>query len=121
MQTISRMKPEQVGEVKRLICTVVQEIFGNSPATPKAVRRLMENYERLGVLADIDDPQSTYFDDRGEFLVLMDDNSVVGAGAIKRLDQTTCELKRMWFLPQYRGKGWGRKMAETLLGFARKA
>jgi putative acetyltransferase len=53
--------------------------------------------------------------------VLRDGEEVVGTGAIRRLDQQTCELKRLWFLPACRGKGFGKQMVERLLDFARSA
>lgn len=62
-----------------------------------------------------------YREPHGTFLVLLDSERVVGTGAIRRLDEQTCELKRMWFLPAYRGKGYGARMSQALLGFARSA
>lgn len=65
------------------------------------------------------DLQGQYSGANGIFLVLVDDGEIVGTGAVRRLDADTCELKRMWFLKEYRGKGLGMQMAEMLLGFAR--
>lgn len=45
---------------------------------------------------------------------------MVGSGGIRRLDDSICELKRMWVLQDYRGRGWGMKMAQMLLDFANK-
>ncbi|MEP0881429.1 GNAT family N-acetyltransferase [Trichocoleus sp. ST-U3] len=70
-------------------------------------------------MSDIDDVQSHYFDNKGTFLVLIDEERVVGSGAIRRLSDDICELKRMWFLKDYRGRGLGTKMAQMLLDFAR--
>jgi putative acetyltransferase len=67
---------------------------------------------------DMEDLQSHYPGDDGAFLVLTDNDKVVGTGAIRRLDNTTCELKRMWFLKEYRGQGWGKQMAQMLLNRA---
>ncbi len=41
-------------------------------------------------------------------------------GGIRRLEDDTCELKRMWFLREYRGQGLGRQMAQRLLDFAKQ-
>ncbi|GAA6618372.1 GNAT family N-acetyltransferase [Scytonema sp. NUACC26] len=62
-----------------------------------------------------------YFDNNGIFLVLVDNNRVVGTGAIRRFNEEICELKRMWFLKEYRGRGLGKEMAQMLLDFAQKA
>jgi putative acetyltransferase len=71
-------------------------------------------------MTDIEQVQSHYFANRGIFLVLVD-QQVVGTGAVRRLDHEICKLKRMWLLKDYRGQGWGEKMAEMLLDFARRA
>jgi putative acetyltransferase len=49
----------------------------------------------------------------------MDGEKIVGAGAIKKCTDEICELKRMWFLKEYRGKGLGSQMAYQLLAFAK--
>jgi putative acetyltransferase len=72
-------------------------------------------------MSDIDDVESHYFDNGGTFLVVTDEERVVGSGAIRRLDNDICELKRMWLLKEYRGRGLGMKMAQMLLDFARSA
>ena len=72
-------------------------------------------------MSDIEHVQSHYFDQNGMFLVLLNDEQVVGTGAIRKLNDEICELKRMWFLRQYRGQGWGWKMAQMLFDFANQA
>lgn len=44
----------------------------------------------------------------------------VGCGALKKLDSTTVELKRMYVSPQYRGKGYAQKVIKELEIWARK-
>jgi putative acetyltransferase len=72
-------------------------------------------------MLDIEDVRSHYFDNNGTFLVLVDGEHVVGTGAIRKLNDEVCELKRMWFLKAYRGQGLGWKMAQMLLDFAQQA
>lgn len=52
--------------------------------------------------------------------MLVDNEQVVGTGAIRKLDDEICKLKRMWFLKEYRGQGRGWKMAQMLFDFARQ-
>jgi putative acetyltransferase len=108
MIEIKPLQLHQVAEVKRVIVAVCNEIW----QVPEEVIR------RYDAMSDIDDVQSHYFDNNGTFLVLIDDGRVVGCGAIRRLNDDICELKRMWFLKDYRGRGWGTKMAQMLLDFA---
>jgi ribosomal protein S18 acetylase RimI-like enzyme len=43
----------------------------------------------------------------------------VGCGAIRKLDERTGEIKRMWLDPSARGRGVGRSMLEALEQSAR--
>ncbi len=79
----------------------------------------MAFYDSKGVLEDMDDIQKSYSDDKGVFLVMVSDDQIIGTGAIKKLDEEICELKRLWFLKEFRGKGLGYQMTQELLSFAR--
>lgn len=109
MIEIKPLQLHQVAEVKRVILAVCKEIW----QVPEEVIR------RYDAMSDIDDVQSHYFDNNDTFLVLSDDGRVVGCGAIRRLNDDICELKRMWFLKDYRGRGLGTKITQMLLDFAR--
>jgi putative acetyltransferase len=110
MIKIQPIQSHQIEEVKRIILTVSNEVSQISK----------EQIGRYDPMPDIDNVQSHYFDNGGIFLVLIDDGRVVGSGAIRRLNDDICELKRMWFLADYRGQGLGKKMIQRLLDFARK-
>jgi putative acetyltransferase len=118
---IRRLSPDRIEEAKRLICAVCHEYFGSGETSPEAVERVFQSYEERGTLKDLDALDAVYFSAGGEFLVLMDGGRVVGTGAVRRLDDETCELKRLWFLPEYRGLGLGRQMVDRLVQFAREA
>jgi len=51
---------------------------------------------------------------RGTFLVARDDGRAVGCGAIRLVDATTAEVKRMYVEPDQRGKGVGRAVLISL-------
>ncbi|MEP7306199.1 MAG: GNAT family N-acetyltransferase [Acidobacteriota bacterium] len=55
----------------------------------------------------------------GAFLVAYLDEVAVGCGAVRRLDDTTAELKRMFVDPSVRGQGVGRALVEALESEAR--
>jgi len=50
----------------------------------------------------------------GAFLIAYIDDAAVGCGAVRRLDQTTAELKRMYVDPSVRERGIGRALVEAL-------
>jgi putative acetyltransferase len=103
--TIQLLTENQIDAAKAVIIAGCLEFFGHPPT----------------VFEDMDQISTQYTEPPGTFLVLLDDGRVVGTGAIRRLDDQTCELKRMWFLPEYRGKGHATKMCELLFEFARSA
>jgi putative acetyltransferase len=55
---------------------------------------------------------------RGTFLVARLDGVVVGCGAVRQLDDTTAEVKRMFVDPAARGRGVGRRLLEELEAWA---
>jgi len=50
----------------------------------------------------------------GAFVVAYLDDIAVGCGAVRRLDETMAELKRMYVVPSLRGRGIGRAIVEAL-------
>jgi len=50
----------------------------------------------------------------GVFLVVLERDTVVGCGAVRRLDDAVGELKRMWIDPVARGRGLGRMLLTAL-------
>ena len=50
----------------------------------------------------------------GAFLVAYLDDMAVGCGAVRRLDEATAEIKRMYVDPSVRGRGIGRALVEAL-------
>ena len=56
---------------------------------------------------------------RGRLLVARAGPEVVGAGALKPVDATVAEIKRMYVHPRVRGQGIGRAILERLLADAR--
>jgi GNAT superfamily N-acetyltransferase len=55
----------------------------------------------------------------GRFIVAYDGERPVGCGGIKRLDENSCELKRLYVAPDARGRGLARRLVEALERAAR--
>lgn len=51
---------------------------------------------------------------RGAFLVIYQEGTPVGCGAVRLLDSETAELKRMYVSPAVRGRGLGRRLVAAL-------
>jgi GNAT superfamily N-acetyltransferase len=56
----------------------------------------------------------------GVFLVVRDDGRAVGCGGVCRFDETRAELKRMYVVPDARGRGLGRLLLVALEDEARR-
>lgn len=57
----------------------------------------------------------------GCLLLALSDDQPAGCVAFKRIDDTTCELKRMYVRPVFRGDGIGSRLVAGLLASARAA
>ena len=56
----------------------------------------------------------------GDFLVVYAEERPVGCGGLKRFDERTCEIKRMYILPELRGQGLSGLLLEALEARARE-
>lgn len=115
MINIRPIEPHEVPLARELIYRVAHRVFQDTRALDESIAF----YESRGTLDDMDAIQQTYFENDGIFLVMTDDEKIVGTGAIRKLDDTICELKRVWLLFEYHGKGLGYRMIQELLAFAR--
>ena len=71
---------------------------------------------------EVDDIHAAFTQPRTAYFVCERDGKVVGGGGVAPFlngDQNICELKKMYFLPEGRGKGLGRKIVESCLNAAR--
>lgn len=50
----------------------------------------------------------------GEFLVVREDGRAIACGGVCRFDETRAELKRMYVVPEARGRGLGRALLVAL-------
>jgi GNAT superfamily N-acetyltransferase len=99
------------------------------PETPDAIRfrRAMEDEaerlygDREGTIHDVSADPDEMRPPSGGFLVVRRDGSAIGGGGFKQLDGRTCEIKRMYLEPEWRGKGLSRALLEAIEAAARDA
>ena len=56
----------------------------------------------------------------GALLVGYENDAPVSCIAIRKVDEQTCEAKRLFIKPEYRGKGYARILLESMLSKARE-
>ena len=111
---IRPLRPEEGPAARELVLAVAARLF-QADAVETFIARHREG------LADVDAFQTGYAPPKGLFLVAYDGDRLVGTGAIRRLDDATAELRRMWLLEPYQGRGIGYRLWSDLAGFARRA
>ena len=116
MIKIRRIEPQEVSFARELIYRIAHRVFNDT----RPLEESIAYYDSKGTLSDMDDVQETYFENDGTFLVMTDDEQIIGTGALRKIDTENCELKRVWLLFEYHGQGLGYRMIQELLAFARE-
>jgi putative acetyltransferase len=95
----------------------------------KIIRQVMTEFQTVGPGysindAEVDHMSAAYSNPAtSRYFVLEVDGVVLGGGGIGPLENgaaDVCELRKMYFLPESRGHGWGRKMVQLCLDTARE-
>ena len=93
-----------------------------APRDKRAVRRLHDDaLNEVGAHLgsggwddDLDEIETVYLDEGGEFLVGVLDGEVVAMGALMRISPEQAELKRMRVRPGLQGRGYGQAVLDAL-------
>jgi putative acetyltransferase len=103
---------------------------GDDAAVARIIRTVMPEFGAKGPGFAIHDPEvdamhAAYSAPDAAYFVVDDDGVVVGGGGIARLAGTTveegiCELRKMYFLPETRGRGLGAQLLDLCLAEAKK-
>lgn len=91
-------------------------------------RELFKEYEAsLGVslcfqnfAEEVANLPGEYAPPRGRLLLLREFDQIVGCVAMRPAGSTTCEMKRLFLRPAYRGRGLGRVLVEAIIEEAQK-
>lgn len=98
----------------------------DSPALANIIRTVMPEFGASGPGfaihdAEVNDMYKAYSRPRTAYFVCEIDGKVLGGGGVAPLDggdPAICELKKMYFLPEARGKGRGREVLAKCLAAA---
>ncbi|MFO0678048.1 MAG: GNAT family N-acetyltransferase [Polyangiaceae bacterium] len=109
---------------------MIRTIRASDDATMATIiRDVMTSFGCVGAGFSISDPEvdtmsAAYARPRHWYGVVEVDGRVLGGGGVAPLvggDEDLCELRKMYFLPEARGLGWGQKLLDTCLERAREA
>lgn len=70
----------------------------------------------------LEDMHGTYDHPRMKYFVVIENGKLIGSAGIAPLtgaDDDICELQKMYFLPEARGRGIGAEMMQTCLDYAK--
>jgi len=98
-------------------------------AVAAVIREVMPSYGAKGEGFAINDPEvgfmsHAYSGERARYWVVELEGRVVGGGGFAPLEggaADTCELRKMYFLPEARGRGLGKELLALCLREARRA
>ena len=110
-------------------CTIRTISQADDAAMANIIRTVMPEFGAVGSGFAISDPEvdwmsRAYAEPRHAYFVVEGDGRVLGGGGIAPLaggDGDTCELRKMYFLPEARGIGAGAAMISHCLDAARDA
>ena len=96
-------------------------IHAATSADVKTIRTLFREYaDGLGVDLAFQDFESELADPLAfHELVLLAEGTTAGCVALRRIDEETCEMKRLYVRPEARRTGLGRARAESVIAHAR--
>jgi putative acetyltransferase len=103
--------PEDIHQIAAVIRSVLIE--HNAPKVGTAFADI-----------SLDDLYATYSSPKSRYFVVEINGNILGGAGIAPLENETkaiCELQKMYFSSEIRGKGIGQKMMEICLDFAKEA
>jgi putative acetyltransferase len=108
--TIRPIEPRDDASIAKIIRTVMPEFGADGPGF--AIHD-----------AEVDVMSAAYARPRSAYFVIEVDGEVLGGAGVAPLDggdEEICELRKMYFLPELRGRGAGRAVIEQCLAAARE-
>lgn len=107
---LREIKPEDNAQIEAIMraCFIEFELpFAGSSIEDEEVTQMYEGFQQ----------------ERSVYFVVEENNVVIGGGGIKQLNgasEDICELQKMYFKPEARGKGYGRLVFEACMEAAKE-
>lgn len=102
---IREYKPEDKEEIMEMVSEILGNIFNGDPNHFKVLKEFQVTKDYiLYLVAETQGP----------------DGKIIGTMALKKIDNKTVRLKRMYVRPEYRRRGIGQKMLNQIVKFAKE-
>jgi GNAT superfamily N-acetyltransferase len=103
-------------------------ILATSESDIKEARTLLQEYAAwLGISLcfqnfdrELASLPGEYAPPDGRLLLAFEDDELAGCIALRKIRATTCEMKRLFLRPEFRGRGLGRILVERIIEEARQ-
>ncbi|PKM79959.1 MAG: GNAT family N-acetyltransferase [Firmicutes bacterium HGW-Firmicutes-14] len=98
-----------------------------SPQSMNLVRELFVEYATslhidlylYGFGQELDTLPGNYTPPSGRLLLAIEDGEIAGCIALRKLNETDCEMKRLYVRAKFRGCGIGKKLTEAIISEAK--
>lgn len=122
-------RPAFVFWFRRLIVNTMKLVQVESNEEVQTARELFEEYAAwLGFSLcfqnfdkELAELPGNYAPPNGRLLLAVENDQVAGCVALRRIGEGTGEMKRLYVRPEFRGKGLGRMLTETIVAAARES
>lgn len=99
-------KDSDIDAIKSIVFTVLNEYGLESDSS--------------GIDQDLDSIEQSYWSNGGYFGVVENAGEIIATLGLYKIDDTTCELRKMYALPSARGKGLGKFLMDFAISKARE-
>ncbi|HKY26663.1 MAG TPA: GNAT family N-acetyltransferase [Pyrinomonadaceae bacterium] len=106
MRTVQAETPEQIELARKLF---------EEYAAWVEISLCFQNFDQelAGLPGDYTPPS-------GRLLLAYEEDQLAGCIALRELENGACEMKRLYLRPNFRGRGFGRELAEKIIDEARR-
>jgi len=108
---------EQIQQARDLFTEYAEWVMTHEDVDPEFVQRV---FTYQGLHQELAELPGKYVPPDGRLLLANQDAETAGCVALRKIDRGICEMKRMWIRPEFRGKGIGRALTETVIDEAQK-
>ena len=115
-EIINALTPEQLDEVRKLIREFLKWHLQRHTEDTELIKEYFDEKDFEKELANL---PGKYSRPGGSLLLASYNNKPAGCVALKKLDNESCEMKRMFVYPEFQEKGVGYALAKTIIDEAK--